>query len=73
MMNTMHKDNFENWLSWRSFRINLLPQTSDNRTIEDLCTKLGYVHYKDFILRKAEIRFSSNETLGIFKLNMDNK
>lgn len=73
MMNTMHKDNFENWLSWRSFRINLLPHKSDTRFIEDLCTKLGYVHYKDFILRKSEIRFSSNETLGIFKLNMDNK
>lgn len=73
MMNTLHKDNFKNWLSWRSFRINLLPDRSDYKLIEDLCSKLGFVHYKDFILRKSEIRFSSNESLGIFKLNMDSK
>jgi|TARA_Y100000385_G_C12697480_1_gene469073 hypothetical protein len=69
----MHRDNFQNWLSWREFKLDLNPQAQDHFDVEHLCNSLGYVPYQDFILRKSEVRFSNEEMLGIFKLNMETR
>jgi len=71
-MTFTHKQNFDNWLSWRPFRMDISKQRSQIN-ISTLCENLGFTEYVDFIVKQNEIRCANNEMLGILKINLENK